>query len=67
MSDRGLFRAKADPVLLDTIKLAMRYRSFDEAKSSWACQKDTQQAEVEKMKQMWDVAHASEFLQPLFR
>jgi hypothetical protein len=67
MSDRGLFRSKADPVLLDTIKLAMRYRSFDEARVSWESQKDNAELEVEKMKRMWEVAHASEFLQPLFR
>jgi predicted metal-dependent enzyme (double-stranded beta helix superfamily) len=67
MSDRGLFRSKTDPVLLDTIKLAMRYRSFDEARLSWEGHKDIEQVELEKMKQMWDVAHASEFLQPLFR
>jgi hypothetical protein len=67
MSDRGLFRSKADPVLLDTIRLAMRYRSFDEARSSWERQKYEQPVAIEKMKQMWDVAHSSEFLQPLFR
>jgi hypothetical protein len=45
----------------------MRYRSFDEARSSWERQKYEQPVAIEKMKQMWDVAHSSEFLQPLFR
>jgi hypothetical protein len=66
MSDRGLFRSKTNPLLLDIIRLAMRCNSFEEATSVWQGQNGAQQVEPEKMKEMWEVAHASEFLRPLF-
>ena len=67
MSDRGLFRTKTNPLLLDIIKLAMRCNSFEEATSVWQRQNGAQPVERERMKEMWEVAHASEFLRPLFR
>jgi hypothetical protein len=68
MADAGLFLSKCEPQLLDMINLAMRYSSFEEARSAMPNGHGAgSNGSGEDIKVLWNVARSIHFFQPLFK
>jgi hypothetical protein len=75
MADAGLFLSKCDPRLLDMIDLAMRYKTFAEARTALVNGASAggngsaapAKAPGTDMEAVWNSARAIHFFQPLFK